>query len=79
MKGRQKGRPTKWVQASIQESVHVGKAGIQFEVWEKWARKNRKVGTLIVSVGGLRWWPIKGRISRPIPWWKLADLLADRS
>ena len=57
MKGKQKGRPTKWVNASVSESIFVGKAGFTFEVWEKWKRGRRKLGTLIVSVGGLRWWP----------------------
>jgi len=28
---------------------------MKFEVWEKWKQKDKKVGTLIVSVGGLRW------------------------
>jgi hypothetical protein len=57
MKGRQKGRPTKRVLATIQEPLLVGKPGVTFEVWDKWRRKRRKVGTLTVSVGGLRWWP----------------------
>jgi hypothetical protein len=76
MKGRQKGRPTKWVQASVQESLMIGKPGIQFEVWEKWKRKKRKLGTLIVSVGGLRWKPNKGRIPTPKGWRALAEWFA---
>ncbi len=28
---------------------------MKFEIWEKWKQKDKKVGTLIVSVGGLRW------------------------
>lgn len=35
MKGRQKGRPTKWVSASVGESISVGKPGVTFEVWGK--------------------------------------------
>jgi hypothetical protein len=62
MKGRQKGRPTKWVSAKVQEHVGIGKRGVQFEVWEKWKKKRRKLGTLIISVGGLRWWPHKGKL-----------------
>lgn len=63
MAGREKGRPTKWVYASVQESVSIGKPGIRFEIWKKWKQNKKKLGTLIVSVGGLRWRPNKGRIS----------------
>ena len=45
-KGRQKGRPTKWVKATVWEYFGVGRRGIQFAVWEKWKRSNRKLGTL---------------------------------
>ncbi|MSQ94415.1 MAG: hypothetical protein EXR98_07650 [Gemmataceae bacterium] len=75
MKGKQKGRPTKWVKASVSEPVYLGRAGIQFEVWEKWRKKNRKLGTLIVSVGGLRWRPNNGKVSRPANWQALSDWL----
>ena len=68
MKGRQPGRPTKWVTATIAEYVDVGKRGIQFEVWEKWKRVDRKLGTLIVSVGGLRWRRQNGKVSKQKAW-----------
>jgi hypothetical protein len=32
---------------------------VAFEVWQKWRKKNKRVGALIVSVGGLRWVPNK--------------------
>jgi hypothetical protein len=73
MKGRQKGRPTKWVCARVRESVGIGKPGIQFEVWEKWKRKRRKLGTLTISVGGLRWWPHKGKRSKQKTWDAVAE------
>ena len=73
MKGRQKGRPTKWVEASVKESVYVGKPGVTFEVWGKWKRKRRKLGTLTVSVGGLRWWPHKAPNERRRTWDQLAN------
>ena len=72
MKGRQKGRPTKWVEASVQEIVPVGKPGVTFEVWGKWKKKRRKLGTLTVSVGGLRWWPHKAPSYRHRNWDELA-------
>ena len=71
MKGRQRGRPTKWVSASVAETVWIGKPGMTFEVWEKWKKKRRKLGTLMVSVGGLRWWPHKAPESRHCTWEEL--------
>ncbi|HTV48305.1 MAG TPA: hypothetical protein VMG59_07670 [Phycisphaerae bacterium] len=73
MKGRQKGRPTKWVAASLKESVSIGKRGVRFDVWEKWKRTQRKLGTLTISVGGLRWWPLNGRISKQKSWDALSE------
>jgi len=73
MKGKQKGRPTKWVLASIQETIGITRTGIKFEVWEKWKRKNRKLGTLSISVGGLRWWPQDGKRYRKKNWGALSN------
>jgi hypothetical protein len=70
--GRQKGRPTKWVSAAVQESIAVGKPGVEFEVWDKWKKKRRKLGTLTVSVGGLRWWPHKAPKYRQVSWDRFA-------
>jgi len=70
--GRQKGRPTKWVSAAVQESIAVGKPGVEFEVWDKWRKKRRKLGTLTVSVGGLRWWPHKAPKYRQVSWDRFA-------
>ena len=68
MKGRQPGRATKWVTATVLEYFGVGKRGIQFEVWEKWKRTDRKLGTLTVSVGGLRWRRQNGKLSKQKSW-----------
>jgi hypothetical protein len=76
MKGRQKGRPTKWVSATISEYLDISRRGIQFEVWEKWKRKDRKLGTLTVSVGGIRWRPLNGKLSKQQNWTSVADWLA---
>jgi hypothetical protein len=73
MKGRQRGRPTKWVAAFISETIAVGKPGMTFEVWEKWKKKRRKLGTLTISVGGLRWWPHKAPRERQRTWEELAE------
>ncbi len=74
MKGRQRGRPTKWVAARLGEAVGIGKPGVTFEVWEKWKRKGKKLGTLTVSVGGLRWWPQKSPKYRRRTWEQVAAL-----
>lgn len=78
MKGRQKGRPTKWVDAQVHETVTIGKAGVTFEVWGKWKKTHKKLGTLTVSVGGLRWWPHKAPRTneRQRSWNKVADWFA---
>jgi hypothetical protein len=68
MKGRQPGRPVKWVTANIQESIPVGKPGIQYEVWTKWKKQSKKHGTLLVNVGGLRWRSANGKISHQKSW-----------
>jgi hypothetical protein len=51
------GKPTKWATARINEPISLGKAGISIVIWDKWGRKRR--GTLVVSVGGIRWYPYK--------------------
>ncbi len=37
------------------EPVHLGRAGIEVVVWDKYKKKRR--GTIVVSVGGIRWYP----------------------
>jgi hypothetical protein len=76
MKGRQSGRPTKWVYATVDQWLHVDKTGFRFAVWEKWKRKEKKVGTLTVSVGGIRWLPARGKAQRWRTWQEIADWLS---
>ena len=77
MKGRQAGRPTNWVYASVEQWLAINKTGFQFAVWEKWKRKQKMVGTLTVSVGGLRWLPANGKATRRKSWDKIAEILGD--
>ena len=77
MKGRQRGRPTKRVSARLDQSVTVGRPGITFEVWGKWKKRRKKLGTLTVSVGGLRWWPHKAPKARQRSWEWIADWFAN--
>jgi len=76
MKGRQKGRPTKWVHAGVEQFVAVNRTGFRFTVWEKWKRKDKRVGTLAVNVGGLRWLPANGKAYRRRSWDEVAELLS---
>ena len=77
MKGRQAGRPTKWVYASVEQWVDVNKAGFRFAVWRKWKRNRKKLGTLIVSIGGVRWLPARGKAHRRRSWQSIADWLSE--
>lgn len=49
----------------------LNKAGISIVVWDKFGRKRK--GTLVISVGGLRWYPYKGRKAHRITWNELAS------
>jgi hypothetical protein len=57
VRGKRQGRPKRWVSASMQATFDIFRPGVTFEIWNKWKRKkkNTKLGTLTVSVGGLRW------------------------
>ena len=79
MKGRQPGRATKWVYGSVEQWIPVDRSGFRFAVWEKWKRKERMVGTLTVSVGGLRWLPANGKAQRRHDWREVAEWLSQRS
>ncbi len=79
MKGQQKGRPTKWVRASVGQWIDVDRTGFKFAVWEKWKRKERMVGTLTVSVGGLRWLPANGKAQRCRSCSEVAEWLSKNS
>lgn len=68
MRGRRPGRPTKRLEATVKESLRVSRSGIEFEVWTKWRKKDKKLGTLTVSVGGLRWLPESGKFARRRTW-----------
>lgn len=51
------GKPKKWATATIREPIHLGRAGISIVVWDKWGRRRR--GRVVISVGGIRWYPYK--------------------
>jgi len=72
---RRQGKPTKAVSAIVNEEIEIGKPGLTFEIWDKTKRKRTKMGTLIVSVGGLRWRANSGKLFRQVPWTQVADWL----
>jgi hypothetical protein len=59
---------TKRSKATVNEALDVSTSGIKFEVWTKWKKKDKKLGTLTVSVGGLRWRPDSGKKNRRRSW-----------
>ena len=62
-----KGRPSNWAKLEIPAPIWLGKSGISIVVWDKWGRK--RTGTLVVSIGGLRWYPYKSKKpARRIQW-----------
>jgi len=64
------GRPSKWARMDINQSIWLNRTGISIVVWDKWGRKRK--GTLVVSIGGLRWYPYMGKNpGRLIKWSKL--------
>ncbi len=67
------GRPKRWATASVSEPVSLGKAGISIVLWDKWGRK--RTGTVIVSVGGIRWYPYMAKKPYRIRWDRLTRLL----
>ena len=75
MKGRQKGRPVKWVDGSIDQWLGINTTGMSFVVYNKWKRNRKKLGTLTVSVGGIRWRPANGKMKRRRSWNEVAELL----
>jgi hypothetical protein len=65
------GRPTKWATAQIKEPIALGKTGMRIVIWEKWGKK--RMGTAVISVGGIRWYPYKARKSTRITWYELSQ------
>jgi len=67
------GRPTKWATATISEPIALGKSGMEIVIWDKYAKTRR--GKLIVSVGGIRWYPYKAKTYRKLTWNELDSIL----
>ncbi len=78
MRGRRPGRPTKWVYASVEQWLDIDRTGFHFAVYDKWKQKRKKLGTLVVSVGGLRWLPASGKYHRRRDWGAVSEWLTSR-
>ncbi len=76
MRGRQPGRPTNWVAAAVEQGIDINRVGITFQVWKKWTKSGGRLGTLLVSNGGLRWRPANGKYLRRKTWKQVADFLS---
>jgi len=66
-----KGIPRKWVTAHIREPVALGRSGVRIVIWDKWGRTRR--GTVVVSVGGIRWYSYKAKKACMLNWNKFEE------
>lgn len=65
-----KGKARHWATARIKEPIALGKSGIRIVVWGKSGTTPR--GTVIVSIGGIRWYRYKAkRPTRSFRWSEL--------
>jgi hypothetical protein len=62
-----RGRPSKWAMLKVNQPIWLTKTGVEIVIWDKWGR--RRKGTLALSVGGIRWYPYKGKKPRHIIRW----------
>ena len=65
------GRPRKWVTARISEPIEIGKNGVELIIWDKRGKACR--GTVIVSVGGMRWYPYRAKKPYRVTWDELTE------
>jgi hypothetical protein len=61
----------------LDQTVEVNRNGIRFVVWSKWKKQDKRVGTLTVGSGGLRWRPANGKKSHRVSWTKFAKLFEE--
>lgn len=67
-----RGRPSKWAQLHLDETFYISRTGLSIKVWDKYGRKHK--GNLVISVGGLRWYPYRAKNPSPVIGWdKLAQ------
>jgi hypothetical protein len=65
-----RGVPRQWVRAKVKEPIAIGKSGARLIIWDKWGKTRR--GTLVVTVGGVRWYRYKAKKpTRFFPWAEL--------
>lgn len=69
-----KGKPKKWATATVLEPIHLGKAGIEIIVWDKYKKTNTRLGTAVISVGGIRWKQYKAQKSHRVTWDQLSEM-----
>jgi len=51
---------------------------MRFIVWQKWKKSRRRLGSLTVSVGGLKWRPASKQLMRRATWQAFAEWIEGR-
>jgi hypothetical protein len=69
------GRATKWAVAELNEPVGLGRRGISIDIWDKYGRNRR--GTMVVSVGGVRWYPYRAKRATKLTWPQFSELIEE--
>jgi len=69
-----RGIPRKWVTAHIKQPVELGKSGVKVIIWDKWRPRRR--GTVVVSVGGIRWYSYKAKKAFMLSWDKFEERIS---
>lgn len=69
MAERRPGRLVHTVSATIEKEIPLKVTGVEFTVERKWkGGRNRRVGTLIVNAGGIRWRAARRWHKKRITW-----------
>jgi len=78
MAERKPGRLVHTVTASVQRAIPLKVTGIEFGVFRKWRRSaQRRVGTLVVNAGGLRWRSARRWSTKRLTWEEVRALFED--
>ncbi len=71
-----KGKPSKWVNLSINEEIYLTKAGIQITVWHK--NKSKHTGKYFISVGGISFIPYDKSKKKRRSWDEIQEFITNK-